>query len=140
MTESNALLARTITELDEVRLLNLLKRQFGASPPPLAQALLDVLDYADVVTPQAIEPDIVTMGSQVAFSLSNGMRQTMSIVYPEDADADAARLSILSPIGAALLGARVGDTVQWQGTGGAPITARIEAIPFQPEAAGDYTA
>jgi regulator of nucleoside diphosphate kinase len=106
MTESNALLARTITELDEVRLLNLLKRQFGASPPPLAQALLDVLDYADVVTPQAIEPDIVTMGSQVAFSLSNGMRQTMSIVYPEDADADAARLSILSPIGAALLASR----------------------------------
>ena len=140
MTESNALLTRTITELDEVRLLNLLKRQFGVSPPPLAQALLDVLDYADVVTPQAIAPDIVTMGSQVTFSLSNGSHQTVSIVYPEDADADAARLSILSPIGAALLGARVGDTVQWQGMGGASITARIDAIPFQPEASGDYTA
>ena len=140
MTESNALLARPITDLDEVRLLNLLRRQFGASRPPLAQALLDVLDYADVVAPQAIAPDVVTMGSQVEFSLANGSRQTLSVVYPEEANADAARVSILSPIGAALLGARVGDAVCWQGTGGAPITARIEGVPFQPEAAGDYTA
>lgn len=140
MTESIALTARTITDLDEVRLLNLLKRQFGASPPPLAQALLDVLDNADVVAPQAIAPDVITMGSTVTFEFQDGRSQTLSVVYPEDANADAARISILSPVGAALLGACVGDQVSWRGMDGVAIVARIQAVPFQPEAAGDYTA
>lgn len=139
MTDPIAPTARTITDLDEVRLLNLLKRQFGATPPPSTRALLEVLDNADVVAPQGIAPEVVTMGSQVAVDIG-GRAQTLSVVYPEDADAEAARVSILSPIGAALLGARVGDRVCWQGTGGAPITAQIQAVPFQPEAAGDFTA
>ena len=140
MIESTDLLTRTITDLDEVRLMNLLRRQFGAAPPPLAQSLLAVLDHADVVAPQAIAADVVTMGSRVALALASGETRELSVVYPEDANADEARMSILSPIGAALLGAHVGDAVSWQGTGGAATQAKVQAVLFQPEAAGDYTA
>jgi regulator of nucleoside diphosphate kinase len=140
MNESTDLLTRTITDLDEVRLMNLLRRQFGAAPPPLAQSLLAVLDHADVVAPQAIAADVVTMGSRVALALASGETRELSVVYPEDANADEARMSILSPIGAALLGAHVGDAVSWQGTGGAATQAQVQAVLFQPEAAGDYTA
>lgn len=140
MNESTDLLTRTITDLDEVRLMNLLRRQFGAAPPPLAQSLLAVLDHADVVAPQAIAADVVTMGSRVALALASGETRELSVVYPEDANADEARMSILSPIGAALLGAHVGDAVSWQGTGGAATQAKVQAVLFQPEAAGDYTA
>ena len=140
MNESTDLLTRTITDLDEVRLMNLLRRQFGAAPPPLAQSLLAVLDHADVVAPQAIAADVVTMGSRVALALASGETRELSVVYPEDANADEARMSILSPIGAALLGAHVGDAVSWQGTGGAATQAKEQAVLFQPEAAGDFTA
>lgn len=140
MNDSVDLLTRTITDLDEVRLMNLLRRQFGATPPPLAQSLLAVLDHADVVTPQAISADVVTMGSRVALQLANGETRELSVVYPEDANADEARISILSPIGAALLGAHVGDALSWQGTGGTPTQASLQAVLFQPEASGDFTA
>ena len=140
MNDSVDLLTRTITDLDEVRLMNLLRRQFGATPPPLAQSLLAVLDHADVVTPQAISADVVTMGSRVALLLASGETRELSVVYPEDANADEARISILSPIGAALLGAHVGDALSWQGTGGTPTQASLQAVLFQPEASGDFTA
>ncbi len=140
MNNSVDLLTRTITDLDEVRLMNLLRRQFGAAPPPLAQSLLAVLDHADVVAPQAISADVVTMGSRVALQLTNGEARELSVVYPEDANADEARMSILSPIGAALFGAHVGDAVSWQGTGGGATQAQIKAVLFQPEASGDFTA
>ena len=70
------LLTRTITDLDEVRLTNLLRRQFGASPPSLAQSLIAVLDHAEVVSPQTIGADVVTMGSAVALQLANGVKRT----------------------------------------------------------------
>ena len=140
MNDSVYLLTRTITDLDEVRLMNLLRRQFGATPPPLAQSLLAVLDHADVVAPQAIGADVVTMGSRIALQLASGETRELSVVYPEDANADEARMSILSPIGAALLGAHVGDAVSWQGTGGGATQAHIQAVLFQPEASGDFTA
>ncbi len=140
MNESVTLLTRTITDLDEVRLMNLLRRQFGASPPPLAQALLDVLDYADVVAPQDIAADVITMGSHVELALANGETRTMRVVYPEDASGEDARVSILSPVGAALLGAHVGDEISWQGTGATAAKAQVKAVLFQPEASGDFTA
>lgn len=129
------LLNRTITELDEVRLQNLLRRQFGSNPPPFAQALLDVLDYAEVVTPQAVPANVITMSSQLTLQMPDGEARELTLVYPEEADAQAACISILSPVGAALLGARVGDAIAWQGAG----TAQLTALRFQPEAAGDYT-
>ena len=140
MNDSVDLLTRTITDLDEVRLMNLLRRQFGATPPPLAQSLLAVLDHADVVAPQDISADVVTMGSRIALQLATGDTRELSVVYPEDANADEARMSILSPIGAALLGAHVGDAVSWQGLGGGATQAHIQAVLFQPEASGDFTA
>ena len=134
------LLTRTITDLDEVRLTNLLRRQFGAAPPPLAQSLIAVLDHAEVVTPQTIGADVVTMGSCVALQLASGELRELSVVYPEDANADEARVSVLSPIGTALLGARVGDAISWNSTDGATAMAHLKAMVFQPEANGDFTA
>lgn len=139
MTDT-ALLNRTITELDEVRLLNLLRRQFGSNPPPFAKALLDVLDHAEVVSPQDVPSDVVTMSSQLTLQTPDGELRELTLVYPEDANAGGACISILSPVGAALLGARVGDGIAWLGAGTAAGMATLSAIRFQPEASGDYTA
>ena len=139
MSDLNTVI-RTVTELDQVRLFSLLRRQFGAAPSPLSEALTDVVDNADVVTPQEVGADIVTMGSRLAIvDGASGMRRELTLAYPEDVDVAAGCISILSPIGTALLGLRVGDEAQWRGADGKSASARVDAIVFQPEASGDFT-
>jgi len=62
-----------------------------------------------------------------------------TLCYPKDADAGLGFISVLSPVGSALLGRRVGDAARWQLPQGGARSARVAAILFQPEASGDYT-
>jgi len=62
---------------------------------------------------------------------------TLTLVYPKDADADAGRISVLAPVGSALLGLRVGQTIDWPGQGGRTLRLKVTAIHYQPESAGD---
>ncbi len=95
------------------------------------------IERGAVVGPQEIPADVVTMNSTVRVSDAEGTSSVYTIVFPENADYERGKISILAPLGIALLGYRVGDTVDWTMPGGTR-KLRIEEIVYQPEAAGDY--
>lgn len=93
------------------------------------------LDCAEVVAAQDVSPDVVTMYSTVRVrDLDHAISAVYTIVFPEDADIDKKRISILAPIGTALIGYRAGDLVEWA-MPGRTRRLQIEAVLFQPEAA-----
>jgi len=127
---------RTLTELDHVRLAGLLRRAPAAAGSPLD----DWLDSADLVPSREVAPDIVTMYSQVLLADAlDGTRRKLTLCYPADAEPEGGFVSVLSPVGAALLGRRVGSTASWVTPDGRRHGAEIVALLFQPEASGDYT-
>jgi len=84
-----------------------------------AIALRDELARADVLAPAQMPNDVVTMNSRVrAVDLDNGDAYDLTLVYPRDADGDAGRVSVLAPVGSAILGLRIGQTMQWPMPGG----------------------
>ena len=92
------------------------------------------LSRARVVEPTRVAPDVVTMGSTVRFlDLRNDRREVYTLVYPDDADLGAGKLSVLSPLGTTLLGTRAGEVVSVHGAAG-PRTIKVESILHQPEA------
>ena len=124
---------RTLTELDFARLNKL---EGGHLPPVLA----DFLDLSDLVPSREIAADIVTMWSQVEIhDQVTGAKQKLTLCYPQDAEPHLGFLSVLSPVGASLLGLRVGSVARWQAPHGEECAAVVAAILFQPEASGDYT-
>lgn len=124
---------RTLTELDHLRLSRLIDSAGGA---PLAACL----DGADTVPSRNVSPDIVTMYSQVLLvDHDDGTRQTLTVCYPNDAEPAAGFVSVLSPVGASLLGLRVGATATWHTPDGRTHRAEVRALLFQPEASGDFS-
>ena len=98
-------------------------------------ALADELESAEVVEPDCVPPDVVTMRSRVrVLDMVSGQASTYTICYPTEANLDAGRLSVLAPIGTALLGYREGDVVEWPVPGGVRVL-KIEKLEHQPEAA-----
>lgn len=96
------------------------------------------LDRADVREPEDMPSDVVTMNSTVRFQLlDSGESFVQTLVYPRDIDGSPDRISILAPVGGALLGLKVGDTIEWPGPGGKPLAVRIVEIVYQPERAGE---
>lgn len=125
---------RVVTELDHVRLLRLLRLQ-----RPGGSSIAELLDHADLVSSREVGPDIVTMNSQVRLAdPQTGEERQLTLSYPADADPAAGRLSVFSPLGASLLGLRVGAQAQWRGADGTPAQAQLRGIVYQPEASGDY--
>lgn len=99
--------------------------------------LKNELSRARIVDPKRVPGDVVTMNSRVRFrDLEEERDHVFSLVFPADADTSQNRLSILAPVGAALLGYRVGDVVEWPVPSGTK-RLRIEELVYQPEAAGD---
>lgn len=133
-------LERTLTELDHTRLTHLLRGN-GASPQEAGIAALSAaLDAADIVPSRAVAPDVVTMYSRAELEdPGTGRRQVLTVCYPEDAEPAAGFVSVLSPVGAGLLGLRVGMQAQWHTPGGRAAQAQVRALLFQPEASGDFT-
>lgn len=79
------------------------------------------------------------MNSRVAIApIEGGSPRTVTLAYPQDAAAEAGRVSVLSPLGRVLLGARVGDELQVALPGGPPGRLRVIALEYQPEAAGHF--
>lgn len=99
-------------------------------------ALETELERASGVDPAELPHDVVTMNSTVDLcDLESGETETYTLVYPERADIDADRISVLAPLGTAILGCRVGDGVEVRTPAGVR-RIRIEEIHFQPERAG----
>jgi regulator of nucleoside diphosphate kinase len=105
---------------------------------PAAVRLRAEFDRAEIVEPQDMPADVVSMNSSAdCVDETDNKHHTLTLVYPRDADADAGRISVLAPVGSALLGLRVGQTIDWPGHGGRTLRLRVTAIHYQPEAAGD---
>jgi regulator of nucleoside diphosphate kinase len=108
-----------ITRDDHSKLRLLLATALHANGNGALQKLRTELDRAAVIDPAAIPPGVVTMESTVEFE-DLGSRETeeYTITFPERANVEKKRLSILAPIGTALIGCRVGDIVNWSTPGG----------------------
>lgn len=131
---------RTITELDHIRISRLLRSPARTAPAPSQEALLDALDDAEVLPSREIPPDVVTMNSCLRVEdLKTGAQRELTLSYPEDADPARGFVSVLSPIGAALLGRRVFEEVLPRSPGSGASGLRIVALLFQPEANGEFT-
>ena len=129
-----------ITEFDHDRLsrLVMVANEYTYKAPEYINDLKKELDRASVVDPEAIPGNIVTMNSRVRMTdIDNDEEMVYTLVFPEDADAEEGKISIISPIGTAILGYAEGDTVQWPVPSGIS-HIRIEEIIFQPENSGNY--
>ncbi len=120
-----------VTELDKARLQSLTGFEKRASVVDLEHEI----ERAVVVAPQHIARDVVTMNSRVVLHLDDE-KQEVALVYPQDADRHARKLSILSDIGTAILGYQEGDAIDWMITDRTR-SIRIEKVIYQPEVSGD---
>ena len=130
-----------ITKFDKMRLTELVKvaTEFGHSrDKEYLTALEEELDRAETLDSKDIPTDVVTMNSKVRVQdLDSGNEMVYSLVFPRDANIDQNRISILAPLGTALLGYRVGEVIEWKVPAGLR-RIRVEEVLYQPEAAGDY--
>jgi regulator of nucleoside diphosphate kinase len=127
-----------ITDYDLVRLKELLKAGIGFAERdrPSLETLQGELDRAHIVEPTAVPNDVVTMNSRVRLTdVDTNEEQVYTVVFPSQANLNQGKISILAPIGTAILGYRVGDAVKWPVPSGIK-TLTIKEIVYQPEAAG----
>jgi regulator of nucleoside diphosphate kinase len=102
-----------------------------------ADKLLNELRSAQVLDPEEIPSNVVTMNSIVKLSFLNNKQQTQfQIVYPKNANFKENKISIFSPIATALIGYKVGDQIEWIVPAG-PTKIQIDEILYQPESSGD---
>jgi regulator of nucleoside diphosphate kinase len=96
------------------------------------------IDRAEVVMPQDIPHDVITMNSTVCLlDLDTGEEEIYTLVFPENADLKQGKISIFAPIGTAMLGYEVGDVFEWEVPAGKR-NLKVKKILYQPEASGDY--
>ena len=133
----NAKPALTLTRLDVQRLERLLDSLDESTPGVLA--LQGELDRAEqVVGHEEVPAGVVTMNSRVhCREEASGKDYHLTLVYPKDAGEEGS-VSILAPIGSALLGLSVGDRIDWPAPGGKTLALKLLAVEYQPEAAGDF--
>ena len=129
-----------ITKFDFQHLQELLKvaKEFKYQDPDDLKKLGQELERATIVDSRDVPPDVVTMNSKVELlDLDTNEKMTFTLVFPNDADINQGKISILAPIGTAILGYRVGNTVIWRVPAGQR-RINIQKILYQPEASGDY--
>ena len=119
-------------DLDELIRAN--GRRSGLLDGPALSRLAGELARASLVSPEELPPDVVTMGTVVkARDMDTSERMQLTVVWPEDANAQEGCINVLAPLGMALLGARVGDEIEWPVPEGKR-RLRVDAVVFQPKA------
>ena len=127
-----------ITELDYERLQDLLASEFATAigPREYLDDLRAELDRAEIVRPEDVPKNVVTMNSTVALrDLDTKEKEAYTLVFPDSADIANDRLSVLAPVGTAILGERVGDVVRWRVPQGLR-RLKVEHVLYQPEREG----
>jgi regulator of nucleoside diphosphate kinase len=129
-----------ITDFDRYRLQQLLddaSRTNFRGREDLANLHAE-LARAEIVAPHTVSSDVITMNSTVVLlDLETGDEETYTLVFPETADIAAGKISVLAPIGTAMLGYEVGDVFEWVVPDGTR-RLQVKEIVYQPEAAGDF--
>lgn len=129
-----------ITETELQRLRALVEQHSESRDGAAAERLGAELDRAVVVAPDRLPPDVVTIDSRVTFADErSGAAREVVVVYPSAANASAGRISVLAPIGAALIGLRAGDEIDWPLPDGRTAELRIVSVS-QPPLGGKETA
>jgi regulator of nucleoside diphosphate kinase len=101
--------------------------------------LEEILELARIVQPEKVPGNVVTMNSRVLFEdVATQEKGTVTVVYPADADPSSGKISVLSPVGAALLGESEGQEVELPLPHGQTRRIRIDSVLYQPEAQGDF--
>jgi len=129
-----------VTKFDLQRLQGLveLAKDFRCRDRNNLKRLGQELARAKIVDSKDVPPDVVTMNSQVELlNIDTNDKMIFTLVFPNEADADLGKVSIIAPIGTAIIGYRVGDTVAWRVPAGER-RIKIQKILYQPEAFGDY--
>jgi regulator of nucleoside diphosphate kinase len=127
----------TISWLDLERLERILDR-LPAAQANARDALMGELDRAEMVEPWDMPSDVVTMNSRVRFAFTGSSEAvTMTLSYPKDMHDSDQQLSVLTPVGTALLGLRIGDSITWERPDGRTFEATVLDIDYQPERAGE---
>ena len=129
-----------ITQTDLQRLCRVVASEFelNAGPNRHLTELIAELERAEVVLSDEIPDDVVTMNSTVVLrDVDTGETETYTLVYPNHANIARGRLSVLAPVGTAILGYQVGDVVRWRVPSGMR-RLRVEEVIFQPERVGAF--
>jgi regulator of nucleoside diphosphate kinase len=127
-----------ISSLDAERLERLLASLPKDAFPGKADLEAE-LARAEIVEPREVPPTVVSMNSTVRFRVESTSQEfTLTLVYPREMDGSSSKISILAPVGSALLGLSQGDEIEWPKPGGGTLRVRIEEIVYQPERSGEY--
>lgn len=125
-----------ITATDMTRLRALVAAH--SNPREDIKTLAAELDHAQVVLPSEIPQNVITMNSKACLrELETDDLMTYTLVFPDRANIEERRISILAPIGTAMLGQREGDEFEWPVPAGT-VRLRVEKVIYQPEAAGHF--
>jgi regulator of nucleoside diphosphate kinase len=130
-----------ISQTDRKRLGNLIEQvrnEADRSNLSYVNELEEELEFAEVVAPEDIPPDVVTMRSKIRLKdLDTEEESVYSIVFPSEANFDEGKISVLAPLATALLGYRRGSTVEFEAPGRRRRLQILEIL-YQPESAGDF--
>lgn len=129
-----------VTSQDKQRLEKLLVEVADSDPRTRGDLnlLREELGRATVVDPKEVPADVITMNSRADVQdLESGETESFTLVFPTEADVEAGKISVLAPIGAGMLGYRVGDEFEWKVPAGVR-RMKVVKVHYQPEAAGDF--
>lgn len=130
-----------VTNTDLERLRRVVEIYGEGKMAEACEALDAELDRAQILPSERVPADVVTMNSTVTYlDPETGKGMDVTLVYPQHADVSQGKISILAPIGMALLGLRVGQSLDWPLPDGRVKTVKVASIRYQPEAAGDFDA
>ncbi len=113
---------------DDLEALNRLADQARGHLAAAAAQLLAELERARIIAQDKLPPKTVRMGSIVTFTTDDGQERTAELVFPDRADIAADRISILTPVGAALIGVSIGQTIDWQSPDGRRRSLIVTAV------------
>lgn len=126
-----------ISEQDLNRLETMLEHQTVLTPT--MKHLEDELARAEVVEPQNVPSDVVTMNAKVLITIAPATESTeITLVYPHDFKGEKGQVNIIAPIGAAILGLAEGQDIEWPQPDGHMMKVKIEKVLYQPEREGNY--
>lgn len=130
-----------ITKADLERLKGTVNDLFKVAPDE-KEHLRDLngeLDRAVIVTDDDLPRDVITMHSKVTLLMDGTEKETVTLVYPSEIDLEENKISVVSPIGTAILGYREGDVIQWEVPTGATEII-VDKVLFQPESSAGESA
>jgi regulator of nucleoside diphosphate kinase len=128
-----------ITESDKIKLEKIIQESLHQNiyKEEYIKSLLAEIEIAKVVKPKAVPKDVITMNSKVCLVSPEGDEEEYTLVFPNEANVMENKISILAPVGTAMIGYKAGDIIEWPVPDGI-IKFKVKEILFQPEASGEY--